>query len=113
MALPPKRAAVRRAAKGNKMDGGEGSYGNMGGGGGRMASHKMHDSPASVGATRGLAPKRGAGELITPHIGPGPAAERYAGMDKSMYPSRKTPPGTPSGHMDVYPQGSGSRKSRT
>jgi hypothetical protein len=109
MALPRKRAANRSAAKSGGGDG----YGGMGGGGSRMAGHKMHGSPASVGASKGRGPVAGAGELELPHNGPGRAASRYAGMDKTMYPSRKTPPGTPSGHMDVYAEGSGSNKSRT
>ena len=123
MAFPAKRAANRRAAQGHMQDGGEGRMGQMGSGGrgydggtdggrSRMMGHKMHGSPASVGASKGRGPEPGAGELITPHNGPGAAARRYAGMDKTMYPSRPTPPGTPSGHMDVYPEGSPSNKSR-
>jgi hypothetical protein len=106
MALPPRRAANRRAAMGRSRD----EYDEPGG---RMTDHRSHNSPASRGAQKGPGPRDGNEMPPTPHAGPGRAARSYLGIDESMFPTRPTPPGSAPREMDVYPAGSPSNKSRT
>lgn len=64
--------------------------------------HASHGSPASLGTSKGPGPVAGAGELHSPGAGPGRAAQRIAGRDRSESPTRPTPSGeTPKG-MKVY-----------
>jgi hypothetical protein len=105
MALPPRRAANRRAAMSRSRD----EYSEPSG---RMTDHRSHGSPASRGASKGPGPMPGNEMPPTPHAGPGAAARSYVGIDESMFATRPTPPGSPPKGMDVYPQGSPSNKSR-
>lgn len=69
---------------------------------GRHEPHASFGSPASLGASKGPGPLPGAGELINPGAGPGPAARtERAAMDVENSPvgSRTTP-----GGMKTYNQ---------
>jgi hypothetical protein len=54
---------------------------------GRMGGHKMHGSPASMGASMGPGPVRGAGEVMHPGAGPGVAARKKMGAAPDMFPA--------------------------
>jgi hypothetical protein len=67
---------------------------------GSMSSHRSHESPASMGASKGSGPVPGAGELNMPFNGPGVAARRYAGAMEM--PNAPTPSGSAPKGMSVY-----------
>ncbi len=66
---------------------------------------KSWGSSSGMGATRRSSPAAGAGELMHPGGGPGPAARRKMGIAVKEFAVASAPPGSASGPMDMYSEG--------